>query len=140
MRKFYCQAFYCFQLFTLTYWNVYYTSITVFYCIFGFLTHTNSTKNRFNYFFFLNCIARNFISAMENDSVCFGPNSRTLVDLKRYLREERPLQFQVLENYLKNAANLIRFLIQGLFILSVNFYYGMIQYCPLLHFYQCKKV
>uniref|UniRef100_A0A1I7V6B0 Transposase n=1 Tax=Loa loa TaxID=7209 RepID=A0A1I7V6B0_LOALO len=35
-----------------------------------------------------------------------GPNLPNLADLKKYLREEKPLYFQVLEQYLRNAANL----------------------------------
>uniref|UniRef100_A0A1I7V5S1 ING domain-containing protein n=1 Tax=Loa loa TaxID=7209 RepID=A0A1I7V5S1_LOALO len=36
-----------------------------------------------------------------------GPNLPNLADLKKYLREEKPLYFQVLEQYLRNAANVI---------------------------------
>ncbi|EFO14122.2 hypothetical protein LOAG_14402 [Loa loa] len=36
-----------------------------------------------------------------------GSNLPNLTDLKNYLREEKPLYFQVLEQYLRNAANII---------------------------------
>uniref|UniRef100_A0A1I7V9Y4 DUF2382 domain-containing protein n=1 Tax=Loa loa TaxID=7209 RepID=A0A1I7V9Y4_LOALO len=36
-----------------------------------------------------------------------GPNLPNLADLKKYLREEKPLYYQVLEEYLRRAAHLI---------------------------------
>uniref|UniRef100_A0A1I7VER9 Phage protein n=1 Tax=Loa loa TaxID=7209 RepID=A0A1I7VER9_LOALO len=50
------------------------------------------------------------IALMEGEFVNasgIGPNLPNLADLKKYLREEKPLYFQVLEQYLRNAANLV---------------------------------
>uniref|UniRef100_A0A1I7VEI5 C2H2-type domain-containing protein n=1 Tax=Loa loa TaxID=7209 RepID=A0A1I7VEI5_LOALO len=44
---------------------------------------------------------------MEFNFENVGPNLPNLADLKKYLREEKPLYYQVLEEYLKNAARLI---------------------------------
>ncbi|EFO14840.1 zinc finger protein [Loa loa] len=44
----------------------------------------------------------------EVANVCqIGPNLPNLADLKNFLREEKPLYFHVLEEYLRNAAHLI---------------------------------
>lgn len=41
------------------------------------------------------------------DDVFCGPNLPTLADLKKFLRDEKPLFYHVLEEYLHNAATLV---------------------------------
>lgn len=48
-------------------------------------------------------------STMECEMNYYGPNLPIFADLKDFLREEKPIQYKVLENYLRNAANLVRF-------------------------------